>query len=530
MSRVRTHTHSLRWFATLWTLAAMLISTRGAAGSNRESDAPRGPLTLSVTDDAPGQDPVGGFISSRLTGVAEPTPPSSCPLCGASTACSCGQLQDLKKKVASAYGETSFLNNFDYLCDPCYTGSNFGESLKRRGVGDCITLDVGGQFRMRQQSERNMRGLGLTGLDDDFLLYRTRLYTNVEIGSAARVFAEGIDATSDYEHYPIRAIEENRMDMLNLFGDLRLLHTDDGALWGRVGRQELLYGKQRLVSPLDWANTRRTFEGYKLFWTGDAWNGDLFYTRPVYPNPTQFDTPDYTREFMGAWLTYKKIQNNRLDLYYLGYNNNSNTPNNFNYDTFGANLTGNWEVWLWDLEAAYQSGNYSGQDHHAGMYTVGFGRNFECLKWKPTVWGYYDWASGSDMLGNGFDHLFPLAHTYLGFMDLYGRRNITDANIRLTFSPHDRLKLLCWYHVFHLETIHDVPYSVLMTPYNPGNLPRSTNLGQELDTLVTVSLTTRASLIFGYCQFFAGDYYFRTPGVAYAGDASFFFTQMQFDF
>jgi hypothetical protein len=32
----------------------------------------------------------------------------------------------------------------------------------------------------------------------------------------------------------------------------------------RVGRQELLYGSQRLISTLDWANTRRTFQGENL--------------------------------------------------------------------------------------------------------------------------------------------------------------------------------------------------------------------------------------------------------------------------
>ncbi len=281
-------------------------------------------------------------------------------------------------------------------------------------------------------------------------------------------FAEGIDANSEYENFAPRPIEVNRADMLNLFGDLRLLDVDGGSLWARVGRQELLYGKQRLVSPLDWANTRRTFDGYKLFWSGEAWDADLFYTRPVFADATHFDSPDYDHEFMGTYLTYKKIENNKLDLYYLAYNNNSNNSNDFNYDTFGANLTGNWEVWLWDLEAAYQSGNYAGSNHDAGMYTVGLGRSFECVKWKPTVWAYYDWASGDDVIGNGFDHLFPLAHKWLGLMDLYGRRNIEDANVLLTCSPHERLKLLFWYHVFHLQNINDVPYSVAMTPFNPG--------------------------------------------------------------
>ena len=455
----------------------------------------------------------------------------TCPTCPPIDNCDGQKREQLKKEVADAYQGMFYLNNFDYLCDPCYTGWNLGEVLKRRGVGDWLTLDVGGQFRLRQQAERNIRGLGLTGRDDNFLLYRTRLYTNVEIGDSVRLYAESIDANSTYENYPPRSIEVNRMDMLNLFGDLRLLDADRGSLWVRVGRQEMLYGKQRLVSPLDWADTRRAFQGYKLLWSGEAWDADFFYTHPIFPNATHFDSPDYHREFMGTYLTWKQLENNKLGLYYLVYNNNNtNVGNDFNYDTVGANLTGNFEVWMWDLEAAYQGGNTAGQTHNAGMYTVGLGRNFSRVKWKPAVWAYYDWASGDDVLDNGFNQLFPLAHKYLGFMDLYGRRNIQDANVLLTFNPHQRLQFLCWFHVFHLQNIHDVPYSVVMTPYNPGNAAGSTSLGQEVDTTVSINLTPRANLLFGYSQFFAGDYYFTTPGVPYAGDASFFYTQLQIEF
>ena len=42
-----------------------------------------------------------------------------------------------------------------------------------------------------------------------------------------------------------------------------------------------MYGKQRLVSPLDWANTRRTFEGVRLLTELSGWNVDLFLTEFV---------------------------------------------------------------------------------------------------------------------------------------------------------------------------------------------------------------------------------------------------------
>ena len=36
---------------------------------------------------------------------------------------------------------------------------------------------------------------------------------------------------------------------------------DDATLTLRPGRQMLLFGKQRLVSPLDWSNTMRAWDG-----------------------------------------------------------------------------------------------------------------------------------------------------------------------------------------------------------------------------------------------------------------------------
>lgn len=166
------------------------------------------------------------------------------------------------------------------------------------------------------------------------------------------------------------------------------------------------------------------------------------------------------------------------------------------------------------------------------MATFGLGRTLSQFGWNPTLWAYYDWASGDDATGagNGFHHNFPLAHKYNGFMDLFGRRNLEDVNLQLTLQPTKKLKLLAWYHYFFLETQTDTPYSVVMTPFNAGNLPGSPDLGHEIDLLATYTLSPRSDILAGYSHFFAGDYYSSTPGVPYDGDASFFYTQYTIDF
>lgn len=453
--------------------------------------------------------------------------------------CTCEEMNALNKKIAGAYKGVFYDNDYSFLCDPCYDQWWPGDNLKRRAVTDWLTVDFGGQYRARLHNERNMRGLGITGRDDDFLLHRTRLFLNGQISHWGRVYVEYIDAVSNYENFPPRPIEENRSDLQNLFGELKLYENCRGELWVRAGRQELLYGPQRLVSPLDWANTRRTFDGYKVFWRGTDWNVDAFYTRPMHFEPgksVKFDNPDYEREFMGIYSTYKGRPNNTYDLYFLRYNNDRG-PNNFRFNTLGGRWQGTDGDWKWDMEAAVQFGkNSDGSDHAAGMCTIGGGYTHSCHCWKPTLWLYYDWASGDNTIGNGFDHLFPLAHKYLGWMDLFGRRNIQDLNLLFTVQPHDKLKLTAWFHTFWLANGNDIPYSVVMgpSPTIPGVLivPGGSNyLGQELDLLASYTINARTNILVGYSHFFSGSWFDSNPSaLPYRGDADFVYTQFQVNF
>lgn len=440
--------------------------------------------------------------------------------------------EDLKKAVAGAYKPVFYDNNFAYVNNPLYCDWFPGDRLKRMCIGDCAVLDVGGQYRMRYHNEHNMRGFGLTGNDDSFLLYRTRLFGNLEVGDDLRFYAEALDAVSNYERFAPRSIEENRADMLNLFVDVKLWENCRGALTFRGGRQELLYGSERLISPLDWANTRRTFEGYKLMWAGEKWNFDAFYTRPVPVNKTHFDSPTYQQEFFGTFATYKAIQNQTVDLYWIGFNNQL-APNNFHYDTLGGRWLGAKDAWLWEIEGGMQFGdNTNGSDHWATFATVGGGRKFDRCDWKPTLWFYYDYASGGAArgAGTGFNHLFPLAHKYLGFMDLFGRSNIESPNILLTMQPHEKLKALLWYYYFFLEDGRDTPYNINMTAFNAANAPASRDLGHEIDLIFTYTVNPRMDVLFGYSHFFAGKYYKQTPGLTKRSDGDFYYVQSQWNF
>ena len=197
--------------------------------------------------------------------------------------CDCPKCKEAAAKAdpcATSHKGVFYANDFSYLNDPEYHGCCLGDALKLMPVDPCGywgTVDIGGQLRLRYHHEEGMgRQPGVSGFNDtenDLLLTRLRLYTNWKANDWLRVYAEGITAdVLANDLYEPRPIDRNSADFLNVFADVAL--SDSVAI--RVGRQELLYGAERHVSPLDWANTRRTHEGVKVMLKEDDWKIDTF--------------------------------------------------------------------------------------------------------------------------------------------------------------------------------------------------------------------------------------------------------------
>ncbi len=489
-------------------------------------------------------------IEFRQETPQQPTDPSSVvsqsePLVAPCEACkkqSTKTKDELTASMKDAYRGVFYANDFSYLRNPAYSGPYFaGDSFKGLLDGK---LDLGGEYRSRYHHENNMRGLGLTGNDDQFWLSRVRLFSNYRVTENIRVFGEYLYADSSSEDFAPRPIEENRGDVQNLFTEATLFNTGDTKLIGRVGRQELMFGEQRLVSPLDWANTRITFDGYRATLLGANNTVDLFYTNPVIrvaatDGTNEWDSSNNNRSLYGAYLSNKNLAKilsvNALESYYLGYDNQDQ---NFSFHTLGSRIARTGDVFLYELEGAIQFGdNTNGSQHGAGFMTAGLGKKLgletHSGSWSPTVWAWYDWASGADFApfgpgDDGFNHYFPLAHKYNGFMDLFGRRNLNDVNFQFITPIGKQVNFLLWYHYFFLDQ-PTTPYSVVMTPYNAANAAVSKDLGHEVDLLCTIAINPRHNLLIGYSHFNSGDYY-NTPGVAFSGDADFFYSQYQVRF
>ncbi len=430
-----------------------------------------------------------------------------------------------EKRPVQPYGAVSITQNsffdadFRYLDKPDNQQTDFFDPLKRIPLGDNFLLTIGGEERLRYINEVDSR---LSGRDNNYLLTRSRVYADLWYQDVVRVYAEYIDAQTSWQDLPPLAIDRNRSDFLNLFAEVKVAEIDGRPVYVRGGRQELLYGSQRLVSPLDWANTRRTFQGVKGYWHGDKLDVDLFWTQPVTPDPSHFDSSARKQNFSGAWLTYRPVKGQSVDLYYLNLDQALHVARGergvlgaFNVSTFGARYSGDYENVLFDFEGMYQFGPWSNQEISAGAFTTALGYNFADVPFTPQIWFSYDYASGDHNPGTTdthgtFNQLFPFGHYYFGFIDVVGRQNISDINGQVVFWPAKWVTCLAQYHHFRLDSAKDALYGAGGQVVRASRPRASGDVGDEIDLVTNLHLTQHQDVFIGYSKLYAHDFIKRT--------------------
>ena len=322
--------------------------------------------------------------------------------------------------------------------------------------------------------------------------------------------------------------------------DVKAAEIGGKPVYLRAGRQELLFGSQRLVSPLEWANTRRTFQGFRGMWQGETVTADLFWVQPIVPNRAELDSVDNNQNFAGVYTTTKLKNNAELDLYYfLLDDTNRLTQQGIVRGQTTANTIGSryWQVFdngiLVEGEGGMQLGSVAGQNLIAGYASGGVGYNWKDAPLSPTFWAYYDYASGDEdpNLGTAhtFNQLFPFGHNYLGWADLVGRQNIHDFNLHMFLYPTKWMTVWLQYHRFWLDSPKDALYNAGGVAYRrDATGAAGTDVGHEVDAIVNFHVTKHSDVMTGYSHLFGGDFLQRTAGPNAAVDSSFFFVQYSY--
>ena len=407
------------------------------------------------------------------------------------------------------------------------------------GLGEDLPgwLSLSGEFRFRFE---NLQGLGYSGdSDDGYGLTRTRLEVGIRPVSWLNF---GIQA-QDSRAPGIRPALSSSGAVRDPF-DLRQAYAEIGASQApaslKVGRQALIYGDSRLIGAPNWSNTSRVFDAARLQVRGSGAKLDLFSASVVRNDPNR----RLNRSVEGEYLhgLYGSLENvipgSTLEPYLL-WQTKSSVVNELNalgdLDRYTLGLRA-WGKGLgpWDYNAALvrQWGQAAGAEIQAWAGYGELGYSIEA-RLNPRLHVQYNFGSGDKDPGDGriegFVDLYPTAAFLYGRANRVGWRNHKSLRLGSELKPHSKLTLLLEFNSFWLASRTDALYNpggrVSVAP--PPGGARDTKVGNEVDAVFTVPVTTNFSLGGGLAHLLPGPFLkANSPGHSFT--YSYLFTSYKF--
>jgi hypothetical protein len=425
-------------------------------------------------------------------------------------------------------------------------------------------LSFGGQARYRYEYYNNFNFSpasppGPPQDEDGYHLIRLLAHADLHLGKNFRVFGQVKSSMIDDRDGGPRPIDSDEADVQQLFFDAMLPLGEKNSAMVRLGRQDLLYGAQRLISPLDWTNTRRTFEGGRTSFALHGHTIDAFWVHPVNVENEEPNSRDGDTSFAGVYATFVlpeilKGGGTKLEAYGLALNrsnalfaqNSAGPPADEDRYTIGAHFSTSPKPWDFDVEAMYQFGKFNSGDISAWALAAEAGYTFANVATAPRIFLGLDVSSGDDDPNDSdletFNQLFPLGHAYQGYIDIVGRQNAVDLHpgVELTVIQNNKyakkFTVRGDYHIFWRYSDDDAVYTdaagAASSPPVAGILRADSGsdesfVGSELDISFTWQFDRHLMLHGGYSHFFAGDFIEETGAHE---DIDFLYFQIQFTF
>ncbi|MBL7685752.1 MAG: alginate export family protein [Deltaproteobacteria bacterium] len=380
-------------------------------------------------------------------------------------------------------------------------------------------IKVGGEIRTRIESQFNYDFNESKRDSDTFYLLRTRVYLDINPNENLQFFGMFQDSeTFDQDSALVKVPDRHQF-----YQGYVMFQDKNSTLSTRVkvGRQELVYGDQRLIGNFGWSNLGRYFDGLvirlenKFFWA------DLIGVR--------IPTPTTENQLAGVYGHLKKIGNAEIEPYvlYLHSDHGGLNGNNLNLITFGSRVVGKFlKNYDYGAEFAYQTGHSDGDLISAFALHSRMGYTFP-VSFKPRLGLEYNFASGDSSPKTGkvttFNNLFPTNHDKYGYMDFFSWKNLHDLRFGVSAQPLSFLKASLDYHAFLLPDPAGGLFMASGAVLRPGTPTASHFAGQEIDLLLKFEPIKYFDAMVGYSLFLPGSFFKDTGS---SDKAHFFYTQL----
>ena len=425
------------------------------------------------------------------------------------------------------YHSLRYEDDFTYLADPAKTSDPW-DPLKYIPIGDGqygpSYLSFGGELRERAESYLNPNFGIHAPPANAYLLHRLMLNTDIHLTDYVRVFFQ----LGNYERLGDRGVTSttdlDQLDLMQGFVDLRPppLAGDEPVI--RIGREELLFGFQRLIAVREGPNARRDFDGFRFNDHFGEATIDLLAVRPVNNNQYVFDDhANPNQALWGAYLTVPAGPVLKADLYWLSYENDAARFRGLTgmeqRQTIGIRLFGRTGGFDWNGEAALQTGRLRGHDILANMLAGIAGYTF-AAPWQPRIGVEANYASGDNSHGSTigtFNAMYPRL-PYFAETSMLVPANVFDVRPVFSVRPLPGVLATFGWDTLWRASSSDGLYGSAMVEYTNTNKVSGARVGTELSADIRWRVDQHLSLGAIAAEFLSG------PAVqeAFGKDVSFF--------
>ncbi|MBW2277153.1 MAG: alginate export family protein, partial [Deltaproteobacteria bacterium] len=330
---------------------------------------------------------------------------------------------------------------------------------------------------------------------------------------------------------------DGNTDLHQAWARLRL-GTDSLAL--KVGRQQLVYGDQRLIGHLEWLDQGRVFDAAVL--QIDYGIGRLDFFEAVFTPDNTGNLASGMTSFFGAYNAMAFLEGKIVfDLYVLGlFDVDAARKPGMTYEgdpeslaegataeeqaeyvealaareihrqeiTVGTRLRLELDVVKSGLEVAGQFGK---ADADAGLKRLAFAAHADVkavipVETKPFIGVEVNYATGDDDPGddeaNRFSNLFPTNHAHYGFMDLASWSNALNFAVRAGLKPSEHFALALDYWLLAKATTNDGWYNASGVGTAGATTEDERILGHEVDLTLKFPIAAPLKVLIGASVFF----------------------------
>ncbi len=270
-------------------------------------------------------------------------------------------------------------------------------------------------------------------------------------------------------------------------------HLAHPKLGVTVGRKELNFGDQLLVGGVGWSNVGRAFDTIGLDFTHKQGSVDIFTAKVKDSNVSAAGAGD--KDFSGIYSANGFGEGfNEFDIYFFLSDDASASPH-FKTHAYGLRMKSPVGRFDYRFEGTYETvvTAATNSDEHQYDAEVGF------QVWEGArVSAEYFYASAH------FDSLYPTGHKWLGYADLFSRRNIDGFRAGIAAQVDQSLAVRLDYHQFYRADTDSPGYKLSGAPYGSAGSDR--DMAAEVDLVLTYKLDLQTSLEAGAARLEPGDY------------------------